>query len=178
MSQDPLGLGIGSLGFGYSYSWWMKSCSSWAQAEIHKQTSVKNRIEGGTSKKKLQTCRAVFFRQRIVRKNTPNFLILVSGNVNHLRCLSVGLPCFFKWNKSSHHPGSVENECVSNIFSFYLGAIFHWTVTMGEKGTLPKTNTASKNGGLPIRNLLFQGSIFRSYVGFRDGTRIVFGKLR
>ena len=36
--------------------------------------------------------------------------------------------------------------------------------------TLPETNIAPKNGGFQYKSRVFQPSIFRCYVSFRDGT--------
>ena len=42
----------------------------------------------------------------------------------------------------------------------------HWQ-TAKQRCTLPETNIAPKNDGFQVRNLLFQGRIFRCYVSFR-----------
>ncbi len=41
------------------------------------------------------------------------------------------------------------------------------------KNTLPETNSSTLKIGIPNRKVVFQPSIFRGYVSFREGTWLV-----
>ena len=98
--------------------------------------------------------------------------VLVLGRVEFAQNVSLRSCWFMGRNQCSEVKICLAN--LSQMVPFkWWGGIWCFVDAFSSRGTLPKTNSSHLKMVVSNRNLLFQGSIFRCYVSFREGTLIL-----